>query len=132
MAVQIESPFADSDIERLRAGDQLLVSGIIYVARDAAHKRMVESLNNNEKLPVDMAGQTIYYMGPSPARPGSVIGAAGPTTSGRMDMYAVRLMEVGVRAMIGKGARSQPVKDAIKRYRAVYLASIGGAGALIA
>jgi len=132
MAIRIESPFADSAIRQLRSGDQVLISGSIYTARDAAHKRMVESLNKNEKLPIDITGQTIYYMGPSPARPGRVIGAAGPTTSGRMDIYAVRLMEVGLKAMIGKGARGLTVKEAIKQYRAVYFAGIGGAGALIA
>ena len=108
------------------------MSGIIYAARDATHKRLVEALDRGEKLPFDIEGQTIYYMGPSPARPGKVIGSAGPTTSGRMDAYAPRLMEVGLKGMIGKGARSQEAKDAMRRYKAVYFAAIGGAGALIA
>ncbi len=118
-------------VENLRAGDQVLISGVIYVGRDSAHKRMFEALNKGEKLPFDIKGQTIYYMGPSPAKPGEVIGSAGPTTSGRMDAYAPRLMEVGLRGMIGKGLRLPEVKEAMKKYKAVYLAAIGGAGALI-
>ena len=128
---KVTSPIDPGIIEKLKAGDQLLISGIIYVGRDAAHKRMVEALDKGEKLPFDVEGQTIYYMGPSPAKPGEVIGAAGPTTSGRMDAYAPRMMEAGLRAMIGKGLRLPEVKDAMKKYKAVYLAAIGGAGALI-
>ncbi len=131
MVLKISSPIDPSVVEKLKAGDQVLITGTLYVARDAAHKRMVEALDRGEKLPFDIAGQTIYYMGPSPARPGQVIGAAGPTTSGRMDAYAPRLMQVGLRAMIGKGLRSPEVKEAMKKYKAVYLAAIGGAGALI-
>jgi fumarate hydratase subunit beta len=115
----------------LRSGESVLLTGTMYVARDSAHKRMVESLDKGQPLPFDITGQTIYYMGPSPARPGQVIGAAGPTTSGRMDPYSPRLMEAGLKGMIGKGMRSASVKEAIKRHRAVYLAAIGGAGALI-
>ncbi|MCL0098672.1 Fe-S-containing hydro-lyase [Dehalococcoidia bacterium] len=132
MALYIKLPLHAEVIEKLRAGDQLLMSGTVYSARDAAHKRLVEALDRGEKLPFEIEGQTIYYMGPSPARPGRVIGSAGPTTSGRMDVYAPRLMEVGLKGMIGKGSRSQEVKDAMRRYKAVYFAAIGGAGALIA
>ncbi len=128
---KITSPIDAATIEQLKAGDQLLISGIIYTARDAAHKKMVEALDKGEPLPFDIRGQTIYYMGPSPAKPGEVIGAAGPTTSGRMDAYAPRLMEVGLRAMIGKGLRLPEVKEAMKKHKAVYMAAIGGAGALI-
>ncbi|MCL0082401.1 Fe-S-containing hydro-lyase [Dehalococcoidia bacterium] len=132
MALDIRLPLHAEVIEKLRAGDQVLMSGTVYSARDAAHKRLVEALDRGEKLPFEIEGQTIYYMGPSPARPGRVIGSAGPTTSGRMDVYAPRLMEVGLKGMIGKGSRSQEVKDAMRRYKAVYFAAIGGAGALIA
>lgn len=116
----------------MRAGDQVTIDGVIYVGRDAAHKRLVEALDRGEKLPFDPKGQIIYYMGPSPAPPGRVIGAAGPTTSGRMDAYAPRLMAEGLKGMIGKGVRSPAVKDAIKEYKAVYFAGIGGTGALAA
>ncbi|MCL0063888.1 Fe-S-containing hydro-lyase [Dehalococcoidia bacterium] len=132
MAQRIRLPLHAEVIEKLRAGDQVRINGIIYSARDAAHKRLVEALDRGEKLPFEIEGQTIYYMGPSPPRPGRVIGSAGPTTSGRMDVYAPRLMEVGLKGMIGKGSRSQEVKDAMRRYKAVYFAAIGGAGALIA
>jgi fumarate hydratase subunit beta len=129
--LRIKSPLEAADIDRLKSGDQVLITGVLITARDAAHKRIVEALDREEKLPFDLKGQTIYYMGPSPARPGQVIGSAGPTTSGRMDAYAPRIMAAGVRAMIGKGKRTPAVKDAIRKYRAVYLAGIGGAGALI-
>ncbi|MCL0088543.1 Fe-S-containing hydro-lyase [Dehalococcoidia bacterium] len=132
MAQRIRLPLHAEVIEKLRAGDQVRINGIIYSARDAAHKRLVEALDRGEDLPFDIEGQTIYYMGPSPPRPGRVIGSAGPTTSGRMDAYAPRLMEVGLKGMIGKGSRSQEVKDAMRSYKAVYFAAIGGAGALIA
>jgi fumarate hydratase subunit beta len=129
--LSIKSPLDEETIEKLKAGDQVFITGVIYSARDAAHKRMVEALDRGEKLPFDITNQTIYYMGPTPARQGRVIGSAGPTTSGRMDSYAVRLMSVGLKGMVGKGGRSQAVKDAMKKYKAVYFASIGGAGALI-
>jgi len=131
MAKKITSPMDPEVLAGLKAGDQVLISGVLYVARDAAHKRMVEAIDRGEDLPFDVKGQTIYYMGPSPARPGDVIGAAGPTTSGRMDAYAPRLMEIGLKGMIGKGARTRPVLDAIRKHGAVYFAGIGGAGALI-
>ena len=129
--LNIKSPLDEETIKNLKAGDQVFITGILYSARDAAHKRLVETLDKGEKLPLDLANQTIYYMGPSPARPGQVIGSAGPTTSGRMDSYAPRLMAAGLKGMIGKGNRSQAVKDAMKKYKAVYFGAIGGAGALI-
>jgi len=129
--IYIKSPLDEETINKLKAGDQVFISGIIYTARDAAHKRLVEALDKGEKLPFDLTNQTVYYMGPSPAKPGQVIGSAGPTTSGRMDSYAPRLMAAGLKGMIGKGNRSPAVKDAIKKYKAVYFAAIGGAGALI-
>lgn len=128
----IASPLEPPVVEKLRAGDQVLITGTIYVARDAAHKRMSQELDKGEKLPIDITGQTLYYMGPSPAKPEQIIGAAGPTTSSRMDIYTPRLLATGLRAMIGKGSRSPEVKEAIKKYKAVYFAAIGGAGALIA
>ncbi len=129
--LNIKSPLDGETIKKLQAGDQVFITGVIYTARDSAHKRIVEALDKGEKLPLDVANQTIYYMGPSPARPGQPIGSAGPTTSGRMDSYAPRLMAAGLKGMIGKGNRSQAVKDAMKEYKAVYFAAIGGAGALI-
>ena len=124
-------PLSEKVIESLKAGDSLLISGVLYVARDAAHKRMVEALDKGEPLPFDIKGQTIYYMGPSPAPPGKVIGSAGPTTSSRMDVYTPRLLAAGLKGIIGKGARAQEVKEALNKYKAVYLAAVGGAGALL-
>ena len=129
--LNIESPVDESTIKNLKTGDQVLISGVIYVARDEAHKRMADALDHGKPLPFSLKGQTIYYMGPAPARPGQVIGSAGPTTSGRMDAYSPRLLAEGLKVMIGKGRRSQAVKYAVKKYRAVYLAATGGAGALI-
>jgi fumarate hydratase subunit beta len=131
MAKKIALPLTDRTLEELRAGDDVLLSGVMYVARDTAHRRITEALEQGKELPFDVRGQTVYYMGPSPAKPGQVIGAAGPTTSGRMDVYAPRLIAEGLKGMIGKGMRSKPVKDAMKKHRAVYFAAIGGAGALI-
>src|SRR4030042_1783223 len=131
MPKKISLPLTEKTLESLKAGDNLLLSGVLYVARDAAHKRLVETLDRGEPLPFDINGQTVYYMGPSPAPPGRIIGAAGPTTATRMDAYAPRLLAAGLKGMIGKGVRSQAVKDAMKKYKAVYLAAIGGAGALI-
>jgi fumarate hydratase subunit beta len=131
MVKKVMLPLTDEILENLKAGDNLLLSGAMYVARDAAHKRMVEALEQGKSLPFDIKGQTIYFMGPSPARPGQPIGSAGPTTSGRMDSYSPRLIAAGLKGMIGKGVRSQEVKDAMKKHKAVYLAAIGGAGALI-
>ena len=127
----IQSPFNEETLKKLKAGDQVFITGVIYVARDAAHKRLVETLDQNKPLPFDIKGQTIYFMGPSPAKPGQAIGAAGPTTSGRMDAYSPRLIAEGLKGMIGKGMRSQAVRDAMDKYGAVYLATIGGAAALI-
>jgi len=112
-------------------GTKVLLSGVIYAARDAAHQRLVQALDKGEGLPFDLSGQTLYYMGPSPARPGQVIGSAGPTTSGRMDGYTPRLLATGLRAMMGKGSRSPVVREAIKKYKAVYFVATGGAGALL-
>jgi len=131
MAKKITLPLTDDIVKELRAGDNILLNGVIYVGRDAAHKRMVAALDEGKPLPFDIKGQTVYYMGPSPAKPGKAIGSAGPTTSGRMDTYSPRLMAEGLKGMIGKGMRSPDVKDAIKKEKAVYFAAIGGAGALI-
>ena len=129
--LHITSPIDAETIEKLTVGTQVLISGVIYTARDAAHHRLIQTLDKGEKLPFNLKGQTLYYMGPSPARPGQVIGSAGPTTSGRMDSYSPRLIAEGVKGMIGKGMRSPVVKEAMKKYKAVYFAAIGGAGALI-
>jgi len=128
----ITSPIEVEIIEKLIVGTRVLISGVIYTARDAAHHRLIQALDKGDKLPFDLNGQTLYYMGPSPARPGEVIGSAGPTTSSRLDAYTPSLIAAGIRAMIGKGNRSPAVKDAIKKYKAVYFATIGGAGALLA
>jgi fumarate hydratase subunit beta len=129
--IKIASPIKTEVLEKLTVGTRILISGVIYVARDAAHHRFIQALDRGEKLPFDLKGQTLYYMGPSPARPGQVIGAAGPTTSRRMDIYTPRLLAAGLRAIIGKGSRSPEVKEAFKKYKAVYFATIGGAGALL-
>jgi fumarate hydratase subunit beta len=127
----INLPLNDKVIAGLKTGDNVLLNGIIYAARDAAHKKMVTALEKGEPLPFELKGQTIYYMGPTPARPGQVIGSAGPTSSYRMDIYAPRLMEAGLKGMIGKGQRTPAALDAMKKYKAVYFGAIGGAGALI-
>ena len=129
--INISTPLFDEVIKSLRAGDRISLSGEIYTGRDAAHKRMVEMLDGGKQLPFDVNGQAIYYAGPCPAPPGRVIGSIGPTTSKRMDAYAPRLMEQGLRVMIGKGARNEAVIEAMCEYSGVYLAAIGGAGALI-
>ena len=131
MAMKVRLPLTEETVKNLKAGDEVLLSGVLYAGRDAAHKRMVEALGRGEALPFDIKGQTIYYMGPTPARPGRPVGSAGPTTSGRMDSYSPRLMAVGLKGMVGKGMRSPEVKKAIRRHRAVYFGAIGGAGALI-
>jgi len=129
--IKLVPPLTDAVVEKLKAGDRVVISGIIYTGRDMAHKYMVEGFQKGEKPPFDFKGQILYYTGPTPAAPGKVIGAAGPTTSYRMDKYAPALLELGLKGMIGKGPRGQEVKDAIKKYKAVYFAAIGGAGALI-
>lgn len=130
--IKIHAPFDDKTATSLKAGDYVLISGTIIAARDNAHKRMIESLERQEELPVDLKGAVIYYVGPSPAKNGAAVGSAGPTTSGRMDPYTPRLIEQGLKGMIGKGYRSDAVVDAMKKYKVPYLVSIGGAGALIA
>ncbi|MQY81059.1 MAG: Fe-S-containing hydro-lyase [Dehalococcoidia bacterium] len=130
--MHITMPLDRKTIRELTTGTPVLISGIIYTARDAAHKRFVEALKRKEELPFVLKGQTIYYTGPSPARPGRTIGSAGPTTSGRMDIYAPRLMSAGVKAMIGKGNRSSEVREAMQKHKAVYFIATGGAGALLA
>lgn len=131
MKKQITTPISQSASESLKAGDYVYLTGTIYTARDAAHKRMYESLKKGESLPIELADQMIYYMGPSPAREGNVIGSAGPTTASRMDKYTPELLDLGLRGMIGKGKRTQAVSDAIVRNKAVYFAAVGGAGALL-
>ena len=131
MEKHIHTPITQEVTSELKSGDYVYLTGTIYTARDAAHKRMIEALDRGEPLPVDIENSVIYYMGPSPAREGQVIGSAGPTTASRMDKYAPRLLDLGEKAMIGKGKRSKEVIDAIVRNSAVYLAAVGGAGALI-
>lgn len=131
-AVSLETPLREEDVVDLRIGDRVSLSGIMYTARDAAHKRLIEALDKGESLPIDLNGQVIYYVGPTPPRPGKVIGSAGPTTSIRMDSYAPRLIEEGLKATIGKGYRTQPVVDAMVKHKAVYLIAVGGAGAVLA
>lgn len=131
MTKNISLPLKEEEIKELKAGDYVYISGIIFTARDAAHKRMDEALNEGKELPINIEGTTIYYMGPSPAREGRPIGSAGPTTASRMDKYAPRLLDLGLKGMIGKGKRSDAVKEAIIRNKAVYFAAVGGAGALL-
>ncbi len=132
-AKRITAPITDdSVIENLRAGDFVLISGVIYTARDAAHKRMVEALERGEELPFNLKGQIIYYAGPAPAKPGRPIGSVGPTTSYRMDPYAPKLLEAGLKGMIGKGTRNKEVVDAIVKYKGVYFGAVGGAAAYLA
>lgn len=131
MRKEISLPLTEETILNCKAGDYVYLTGTIYTARDAAHKRMEESLNQNENLPINIEGNTIYYMGPSPAREGRPIGSAGPTTASRMDKYAPRLLDLGLKGMIGKGRRSEEVVNAIVRNKAVYFAAVGGAGALL-
>ncbi len=130
--IRIETPLSDGDVEGLKAGDRVLITGALYTGRDAAHKRLLDLIEKGEELPFDIAGQIIYYVGPTPARPGKPTGSAGPTSSYRMDPYSPKLMEKGLRGMIGKGMRSQEVIDAMRKFKAIYMAAVGGAGALIA
>ncbi len=132
MQYKLTAPVTKEDLAPLRAGDTVLLSGVVYTARDAAHKRMMELLDAGKKLPFPVEGSALYYVGPTPERPGQVIGSAGPTTSGRMDAYSPRLLDLGQAVMIGKGARNAAVKEAVVRNGAVYLAALGGAGALMA
>lgn len=127
----IHTPLKEEEIAELKAGDFVFITGTIYTARDAAHKRMYEALRKKEELPIELKNNIIYYMGPSPAKEGQVIGSAGPTTSSRMDKYTPELIDLGLKGMIGKGRRSEQVREAIIKSKAVYFAAIGGAGALL-
>jgi len=129
--VILSPPLSEGDVTHLRCGDRALITGVLYTARDAAHARLVSLLDEGKPLPFDINGQVIYYVGPTPAKPGAVIGSAGPTTSGRMDTYAPALMAAGLKGMIGKGSRSGEVREAMARHKAVYFAATGGAGALL-
>lgn len=129
--IKIIAPFDESTVQSLKSGDRVRISGTIYTARDSAHKRMIEQLDQGIELPIPLRGQVIYYVGPTPSQPGQVIGSAGPTTSGRMDKYTPALLELGLKGMIGKGYRSKEVKEAIIRHKAVYFAALGGTGALL-
>jgi len=132
MIKHLTLPLDKDTVWDLKAGESVLLSGILYAARDVAHRRLFEAIRQNQELPIPLEGQAIYYVGPSPARPGRVIGSAGPTTSGRMDVFTPSLIERGLRVMIGKGSRSDEVITAMQKYGAVYLAAIGGAGAMLA
>ncbi len=129
--IKLTTPLTEQTVEKLRIGQKVLLNGVLYTGRDAAHKKMIELLDEGKPLPVDLKGQVIYYVGPSPARPGQIIGSAGPTTSGRMDAYVPRLLTQGLKGMIGKGKRAPEVIKAMKNYKAVYFAAVGGAAALI-
>ena len=131
MEIKLKTPLTEEKTKNLKDGDSVLLSGILYTGRDAAHKRLIDLLNEGKELPINIKDEVIYYVGPSPAKPGMVIGSAGPTTSYRMDPYAPRLLDLGLKGMIGKGARNQEVIDAIIRNKAVYFGAIGGAAALI-
>jgi len=130
--INLTTPLSGDVVDNLRIGQRVSLNGIIYTGRDAAHKRLIEYIDQRKELPFDLKGQVIYYVGPSPARPGRVIGAAGPTTSGRMDLYAPKLYALGLKATIGKGRRSPDVIRAMQQHKGVYLAALGGAAALIA
>jgi len=130
--IKLQTPLKDDDLVPLKSGDKVLITGELLTGRDAAHKRLYDLVKEGKPLPVDVKGQVIYYVGPSPAKPGAVIGSAGPTTSYRMDTYSPTLIELGLKGMIGKGARSKEVREAMVKHKAVYLAAVGGAAALIA
>ncbi len=131
MAKKLQAPLTDEAVRSLKAGDEVEITGTIYAARDMAHKRMCEALQNGQKLPFEIKGAVVYFVGPTPARPGKVIGAAGPTTSGRMDAFSPILIAAGLKGMIGKGYRGRAVRDACKKFGAVHFSVIGGAGALL-
>jgi fumarate hydratase subunit beta len=128
---RLRAPLTEADVRQLKAGDEVTIDGTVYTARDMAHKRLCQALDRGESLPIELEGAVMYFVGPTPARPGRVIGAAGPTTSARMDPFSPRLIAHGLRAMIGKGYRGDKVRQALKRYGAVHLATLGGAGALL-
>lgn len=128
---KLKAPLSEADVRSLKAGDEVAIDGVVYTARDMAHKRLCEAIDAGRKLPFELEGAIIYFVGPTPARPGKVIGAAGPTTSSRMDTFSPKLIAKGLRAMIGKGYRNEEVREALKKYGAVHLSTIGGAGALL-
>jgi len=130
--IKLKTPLTDQDVEKLKIGDKVLLTGVIYTGRDAAHKRLYDLIQAGKDLPVDIRGQVIYYVGPAPAKPGKPIGSAGPTTSYRMDAFAPKLMELGLKGMIGKGNRGTEVVEAMQKHKAVYFGATGGAGALLA
>jgi fumarate hydratase subunit beta len=127
----VTPPLSDADVESLKAGDRVRITGVMYTARDAAHARLLPLIDAGQALPIDVRGQIIYYTGPSPARPGDVVGSIGPTTGGRMDRFTPKLLALGLKGTLGKGARSQPVKDALRQHKGVYFGAIGGAGAVL-
>jgi fumarate hydratase subunit beta len=129
---EVAPPLSDADVESLRSGDRVRITGVLYTARDVAHARFFPLVNEGKPLPFDVRGQIIYYTGPSPARPGTVIGSAGPTTGSRMDKYSPGLLAAGLKGMIGKGSRSREVREALKKYKGVYFGAVGGAGAVLA
>lgn len=131
-AIKLNTPISDQDIEKLHAGQKVIINGYVYTARDAAHKKMVELLDKGQTIPFDPAGQVIYFVGPTPAKPGEVIGSAGPTTSGRMNKYSPVMLKAGLKGMIGKGEMGREVVEALKQYKGAYFVATGGAGALIA
>src|SRR2546422_3196688 len=126
---EVMPPLTDADVEALTAGDRVRITGVLYTARDAAHARLLPLIESGQALPIDVRGQIIYYTGPSPARPGEIVGSIGPTTGGRMDKFTPALLRLGLKATMGKGARSQPVKDALRQHKGVYFGAIGGARA---
>jgi fumarate hydratase subunit beta len=128
---EVQPPLSDADVESLTAGDRVRITGVLYTARDAAHGRLFPLIEKGERLPIDVKGQIIYYTGPSPARPGDVVGSIGPTTASRMDKFTPALLRLGLKGTIGKGYRGQVVKDALQQYRGVYFGAIGGAGAVL-
>ena len=130
--IKLKTPLTDKDVEKLKIGDKVLLTGVIYTGRDAAHKRLFDLIEAGKELPIDIRGQVIYYVGPAPAKPGKPIGSAGPTTSYRMDAFAPKLMELGLKGMIGKGNRGTEVVEAMQKHKAVYFGATGGAGALLA
>jgi fumarate hydratase subunit beta len=127
----VRPPLSDADVESLKAGDRVRITGVLYTARDAAHGRLLPLIEKGERLPIDVRGQIIYYTGPSPALPGTVVGSIGPTTASRMDKYVPALLRLGLKGTIGKGSRSQAVQDALRQHKAVYFGAIGGAGAVL-
>lgn len=129
--IKLQTPLSDEDTRSLKAGDEVMISGIVYTARDQAHQRLCASLDAGQKLPFELQGQVIYFVGPTPAAPGRAIGSAGPTTSSRMDPFSPKLIANGLKGMIGKGYRNEKVRDALKQYFAVHFSAIGGAGALL-